>query len=157
MTWSKTSALGWSGFHGSSTNLSVKYSTLAIPTDSLLYTGKWGCILDALGRSGKEKSQFMIGGNSKSKATLICPVVLTSKISSRTPTLVKTVKKHKDSKLYKATDTLPTVQGALNTSISKLFGPSCMADRVQGSKKGAAFELLSPAAKIKCCLGKVSI
>ena len=77
MTWSKTSALGWSGFHGSSTNLSVKYSTLAIPTDSLLYTGKWGCILDALGRSGKEKSQFMIGGNSKSKATLICPVVLT--------------------------------------------------------------------------------
>jgi len=32
-----------------------------------------------------------------------------------------------------------------------------MADRVQGSKKGAAFELLSPAAKIKCGSGEVSI
>ncbi len=70
-TWSQTWALGWSGFHGSSINLSVKYSTLAIPTDSLLYTCKCGMLLDALGKSGKEKSQSMIGGNSKSKATLI--------------------------------------------------------------------------------------
>jgi len=32
-----------------------------------------------------------------------------------------------------------------------------MANRVQGSKKGAAFELLSPAAKVTSCLGEVSI
>ena len=56
MTWSKTWALRWSGFHGSSTNLSVKYSTLAIPTDSLLYTCKWGMLFGCSWevREGKE-------------------------------------------------------------------------------------------------------
>lgn len=113
MTWSKTWALGWSGFHGSSINLSVKfkYSTLAIPQIPCCILVSRGCFLDALGRSGKEESQFI-------KATLICPVLLTMQnLQADRGLLLKMLKDTMTLILCKATDTLRIVQWALNRSV----------------------------------------